>query len=229
MKQAILASCALFAAACAPTSSSPSGSGRSQIEAAPRPQQAGQPIDSVELAGRMLALRATAITGDQKAVQAQMEEMHEQFRRSMKLADSSRPIDRESARTLVMGIDGVRTVYWVDRGHLLVRVSGAQYRSASMIDAVCVAMEPLGDTLAVVVHLQDAEARDDDGLQTLSRNCQLQPGDRAMFQTDRSLDVVPASVRAQHKARKANAKQVADRQRAANRENAAILDGMKEM
>lgn len=231
MKTLAIAGCVLLFTACTPASTGNSaGSSEPPSQALPaRPQQAGQPIDSVEMAGRMLAMRGAAISGDQQAVQAQMEAMHEQFRRSVKLADPSRPIDREAARTLVQGIDGVRTVHWVDRDNLLVRVSGQQHRNAGMIDAACVAMEPLGDTLAVVVHLQDADGRDADGLQTISRNCQLQPGDRAMFQADRSLDVVPQSIRLQQKSRNANARDAAARQRAADRENAAILNGMAEM
>lgn len=231
MKTFVIAGCVLLFAACTPASPGNSAVSSEQPPQAlpPRPQQAGQPIDLVEMAGRMLAMRGAAITGDQHAVQAQMEAMHEQFRRSAKLADPSRPIDREAARGVVQDMAGVRTVHWVDRSNLLVRVSGQQHRNSAMIDAACVAMEPLGDTLAVVVHLQDADARDADGLQTISRNCQLQPGDRAMFQSDRSLDVVPESIRLQQKSRNANAHEAAARQRAADRENAAILNGMAEM
>ena len=50
-----------------------------------------------------------------------------------------------------------------------------------------------------------------------------------MFQADRSLDVVPQSIRLQQKSRNANARDATARQRAADRENAAILNGMAEM
>jgi hypothetical protein len=49
----------------------------------------------------------------------------------------------------------------------------------AMIDRVCVALEPLGDTLAVVVNLQDATAKNGDEAITLSRNCQLPEGQNA--------------------------------------------------
>lgn len=57
-----------------------------------------------------------------------------------------------------------------------------------MIDGVCVAREPLGDTLAVVVNVQDVEAKNGDEAETLSRNCQLPEGQRALLQRKLQVD-----------------------------------------
>jgi len=74
-------------------------------------------------------------------------------------------------------------------------VDGSQYRSMAMIDQVCVALEPLGDTLGVVVHVQDVTAQHADDATTLSRNCQLPEGQRAFLQRKRQVDVVAREVR----------------------------------
>lgn len=47
-----------------------------------------------------------------------------------------------------------------------------------------------GDTLAIVVNVQDVAARTPDGARTLSRNCQLPEGVRAFMQAKRKVDVV---------------------------------------
>ncbi|MEO8460371.1 MAG: hypothetical protein ABI451_07575, partial [Dokdonella sp.] len=60
---------------------------------------------------------------------------------------------------------------------------------------VCLALEPLGDTLAVVVNVQDVTAHTPDGATTLSRNCQLQEGERAFLQKKREIDAVSAGLR----------------------------------
>ncbi len=161
-------------------------------------EQAGEPVDAYRMAARIAAVRAAAIMGDQTAVQTQMEAMNEEFRRAAKIPDASRPIDREAARAIVRALDGVRGVGWVDRGNLLVTVEDASLRSQAMIDTVCLGLQPLGDTLAVVVHLQNSAARNHDELQTLSRNCQLQGDDQAFLQTHRQMDVLPESQRRQH-------------------------------
>ena len=165
-----------------------------------RPQQAGQPMDPLRTASHMAGARVAAITGDQAGVQRSMEAMSEDMRRAMKLADASRPINRESARGVARGMPGVRSANWIDRHNLLVRVDGAELRSQQTIDELCVQLEPLGDTLAVVVHLQNAAARIHDEMDTLSRNCQLAPGDQAMFQRARTVDALDPVVRAQHRA-----------------------------
>lgn len=84
MKYGILLAAAMTVAGCA----------QQAPEAAPRPPQAGQPINSVEMAARMTALRASALVGDQKGVEQQMGAMHSDLMRSMKVPDASRTIDK---------------------------------------------------------------------------------------------------------------------------------------
>ena len=173
---------------------------QAEVPERPRPQQAGQPMDPVRTAGHMAGARLSAIAGDQAGVQRNMDAMSEDLRRAMKLADASRPIDREAARSIARTMPSVRSANWIDRHNLLVRVDGAQWRSQQTIDDLCVQLEPLGDTLALVVHLQDASATHPDQMDTLSRNCQLPPGDEAMFVTERKVDALDPAMRAQHRA-----------------------------
>ncbi|MBS0224928.1 MAG: hypothetical protein JSS25_01125 [Proteobacteria bacterium] len=56
-------------------------------------------------------------------------------------------------------LSGVRSSAWADRENLIVMVEGAIYRSDAMIDAICRELDPLGDTLAVVVHVERAGPR----------------------------------------------------------------------
>ena len=79
--------------------------------------------------------------------------------RSMRVPDVSRPIDHEAARAAVRPLAGVRSAIWLDQTNFVVMVNGAEQRSMGMIDRVCLALEPLGDTLAVVVNLQDVPRR----------------------------------------------------------------------
>ena len=166
----------------------------------PRPPQAGQPMDPARVASHMAGARVAALTGDQPGVQRHMEAFSEDYRRAIKLADASRPIDREAARAIARDMPGVRSANWIDRLNLLVRVDGAHLRSQQTIDALCVGLEPLGDTLAVVIHLQDAAPATRDGMDTLSRNCQLAPGDNAFMQRPRKVDVLDPEIRAQQRA-----------------------------
>ena len=182
---------ALLSACNAPQSDTPDG---------PRPQQAGQPMDPARVAAHMLGARAAAVTGDQAGVQRSVDALSEDVRRAMKLADASRPIDHEAARALARALPGVRSANWMDRHNLLVRVDGAGWRTQATIDALCVALEPLGDTLAVVVNLQDADPTTRDGMDTLSRNCQLAPGDHALMQRPRTVDALDPALRARHRA-----------------------------
>ena len=109
-------------------------------------------------------------------------------------------MDRESARTAVRSVDGVRSVAWIDRENLLVIVDRNKARSYATIDAICLELEPLGDTLGVVVNLQSGAANSGDELEILSRNCQLAPGERAFLQRSRQVDVISPKVRAQYRA-----------------------------
>ena len=69
-------------------------------------------------------------------------------------------------------------------------VDGAKHHNMAMIDTVCLALEPLGDTLAILVNIQYVTATTPDGATTLSRNCQLPEGQRAFMQKNREVDVV---------------------------------------
>lgn len=185
--------------------------GCSKPPEAPGPQRAGQPMDPITTAARIAGMRAQAITGDKEGLQKNLLALHDDMRRSMKLADGSRPIDREQARAALRSVEGVRSVAWVDRTNLLVIVERNADRTYETIDGICMALEPLGDTLAVVVNLQSGAATNGDELEILSRNCQLAPGDRALLQHRRQIDVIDPAIRAQHKA--AQGAQSRDRQR----------------
>ncbi|EIL90483.1 hypothetical protein UU9_06744 [Rhodanobacter fulvus Jip2] len=121
--------------------------------------------------------------------------MHKDMMRSMHLPDPSRPIDHEAGRAAVRPLQGVQSVVWIDRSNLLVMVGGGQYRRMDIIDDIRLALEPLGDTLGVVVNLQDVMATTSEGADTLSRNCQLRAGQRAMLQPKRQVDVLDPEVR----------------------------------
>lgn len=179
-----------------------------------RPQQAGQPLDALETAGRIAAIRAAAITGNQDATRQQLEAFQEDYRKALKLADPARRVDRESARVAAGAVDGVRSVVWIDHENLLALVNSNEQRSQQTIDAICLQLEPLGDTLGVVVNLQSAVARNGDELEILSRNCQLAPGDRAMLQAHRRVDVLAPEVRRQHKANQATTRRDRDAEEA---------------
>ena len=153
--------------------------------------------------------------------------MSEDMRRAMKLADPARPINPEAARGIARAMPGVRSANWIDRSNLLVRVEGAHRRSHKTIDELCYQLEPLGDTLAVVVHVQDAAPVDRDGMDTLSRNCQLAEGDQAFMQRARTVDVLDAWIRAQHRAMGDAMRNDAARQHSAG--DRAALHAMAEM
>ena len=191
--------------------------------AEPKPQQAGQPMDPVRVASQMAAVRGAALAGDQKAVEASTNAFTDDFRRSIKLADASRVVDREQARQAVRAVPGVRSVAWVDRENLLILVDSAGARSYKTIDQVCLTLEPLGDTLGVVVNLQNGEARTGDELEILSRNCQLAPGDRALLSRARQIDVIDPEIRRQHAANQAQ-EELDDEARARQEEAARIVE-----
>lgn len=168
-------------------------------DARPKPQQAGKPLDPLTVAARIAALDAAAISGDRKAMQQNMAAFQEEYRKSIKLADPTRPVDRELARSAARRVEGVRSVAWLDNVNLLAIVVLNNQRSYQTIDAICLQLEPLGDTLGVVVNLQSGAAVTGDELEILSRNCQLAPGDRGLLQAHRQVDVIPPQVRVQHR------------------------------
>ncbi|HET9032744.1 MAG TPA: hypothetical protein VFN25_07555 [Dokdonella sp.] len=160
-----------------------------------RPEQAGQPVNPVKMARHITGTRASAAPGDSKTAEAHVRAMTDDVIRSARVYDTSRPIDHEAARTAVRPLPGVRSSVWMDRENFIVMVNGASYHSMKMIDKVCLALQPLGDTLAIVVNVQDVTATTPDGATTLSRNCQLPEGQRAFMQRKREVDVVSKELR----------------------------------
>lgn len=114
-------------------------------------------------------------------MRAHVETMQRDQLRAMRIADATRPIDHEAARTAVRPLQGVQSSVWIDNANLLVLVGGGAYRSMATIDRICMALQPLGDTLGVVVNLQDVAATTSEGADTLSRNCQLRAGGGRCF------------------------------------------------
>lgn len=169
---------------------------------ADQPQKWKEPAPT-EFAAHVVATNAAALTGDREAVKAQMHAAQDSLRRSMKLPDPARRIDRELGRTAAKQVQGVRSVVWLDRENLFAIVEQNAQKSYQTIDAICAQLDPLGDTLGVVVNLQSGAATSGDDLEILSRNCQLEPGDRAYLQRNRQVDVLSPAIRAQHKANQA--------------------------
>lgn len=159
-----------------------------------RPQQAGS-TNPLATVGHLAGVEAAGLTVDQRAMRAHVDAMHKNLMRDMRLADPSRHIDHEAARAAVRPLQGVQSAVWIDTANLLVMVGGSRYRSTATIDNICLALEPLGDTLSVVVNLQDVMATTSEGADTLSRNCQLGAGERALFQPKRQVDVLDPEVR----------------------------------
>ncbi len=184
------------------------------------PQRAGQPLNPVETAARVAAVHGSAVLGDQAGVRRNMEAFNDDFRRSIKLADPARKVDREAARSAIRHVAGVRSVAWIDHENLLVIVSSNEARNQRTIDDICMELEPLGDTLGVVVNLQSGAAQSGDELEILSRNCQLAPGDRAFMQRHRQVDVVAPQLRAEHK--RNNARPPADPDRLKREQDEAM-------
>lgn len=173
-----------------------------------RPQQAGA-TNPLATAGHLAGVEVAGLIGDRRAMRGHVEAMQKDMMRSMRLADPSRPIDHEAARAAVRPLQGVQSAVWIDRSNLLVMVGGGQYRSMATVDRVCLALEPLGDTLAVVVNLQDVTATTSEGADTLSRNCQLGAGERAMLQQKRQVDVLDPEIRRVFRAQQARIKEPA--------------------
>ncbi|KWS02513.1 hypothetical protein IEQ11_14220 [Lysobacter capsici] len=171
-----------------------------QAAAPPKPERAGQPLDAAKTAERLVKMRAQAFAGDQQGLQENLQGLNHDVSRSIRLADQARKVDRENARVAAKSVKGVNSVVWIDGENLLALVNQNTQRSYDTIDAICTQLEPLGDTLGVVVNLQSRAARTGDELEILSRNCQLPPGERAMMQRNRQIDVLPPEVRAQHRA-----------------------------
>src|SRR5690606_37134859 len=105
-------------------------------------------------AGQLATIRGSAMVGDRQGVQDGLMAMHEDFRKAIKLADPARRVDREAAREALRGMEGLASAVWIDHENLFVLVDRNELRTQAVIDAVCIRLEPLGDTLGVVVNLQ---------------------------------------------------------------------------
>lgn len=165
-----------------------------------RPQQANQTTSPLVTASHIVGADVAALSGNQRAVRGHVEAMQKNMMHDMRLADPSRTINHEAARAAVRPLQGVRSSVWIDRSNLLVMVGGGQYRSMDTINRICLALEPLGDTLSVVVNVQDVTATTSEGADTLSRNCQLEAGERAMLQPKRQVDVLDPELRREFRA-----------------------------
>jgi hypothetical protein len=185
-------------------------------------ETAGHPIDPARVIAQTIAFDAASALGDQETARKAFMETHRQMLRSIKLADTTRQVDRESARVAAKRVPGVRSAVWIDRENLLLVVEENRYRTYDTIDQVCIGLQTLGDTLGVVVNLQSGAAQNGDELAILSRNCQLQPGDRAYMQNNRQVDVISAEIRAEHRANNPGADAKA---RQTNAQSMKILEG----
>jgi len=171
------------------------------------PSEPVAPVSSTALASYRAVSPAPPVparAGRLTAIAQPINRAASEYLREASIPDVTRPVDHEAARMAAKAVPGVRTALWLDRENFVVMVDGSQYRSMAMIDQVCVALAPLGDTLAVVVNVQDMTAQHADSATTLSRNCQLLEGQRAYLQRKRQVDVVAPEVRARFKAQQAN-------------------------
>lgn len=166
-------------------------------------QNAGQALNPIVTAAHVAAARVDAMTGDAEGAKAHVDAIAHDLARSARLPDTTRPIDHEAARAAVRPLPGVRSAIWLDPANLAVMVDGAPNRTMATIDRICDAIAPLGDTLALVVHVQDATAKTADGATTLSRNCQLPADQFAFLQKKREIDVVSPGLRRAFKAQQA--------------------------
>jgi len=73
-----------------------------------RPQQAGQGTNPLTTAGHLAGVEVAGLSGDQRAMQVHINAMHKNLMRDMHLADASRRIDHEAARTAVRRLQGER-------------------------------------------------------------------------------------------------------------------------
>lgn len=101
----------------------------------------------------------------------------------------ARPIDHEAARAALRALSGIRSASWLDEADLAVTVEGESSRSVATVERVCDALASLGDTLALVIHVQAATAAEPDAASTLSRNCQQPEVQLAFLQKKREVDV----------------------------------------
>jgi len=175
---------------------------QSQTDSASAHEQARQDqrVTPVSAAKHVAAARAAALMGNQKAAAQNVQGMTKDILHDARIPDPARPIDHEAARAAVRPLAGVRSVVWMDHNNLLVMVGGAAYRNMAMVERVCDVLDPLGDTLAVVVNVQDVTATTSEGADAVSRNCQLPEGQRAFLQPKRQIEALDPAIRKAFKA-----------------------------
>lgn len=173
---------------------------QSNSAAAREQAQQDQRVTPLSAAKHVAATRAAALMGDQKAVAQNIQDMSKGVLHDAHIPDASRPINREAARAAVQPLAGVRSVVWIDHDNLLVMVGGAQYRNMDMVNRACGALAPLGDTMGVVVNVQDVTATTSEGADAVSRNCQLPEGQRAFMQPKRQVEALDPATRRAFKA-----------------------------
>lgn len=157
-------------------------------------------VTPLSVAGRVAAVQTGALLGNHKAVQQNIQGMTKDLLYDARIPDVSRPIDHEAARAAVRPLPGVRSVVWIDHDNLLVVVGGAQYRNMATVDRACDALVPLGDTMGVVVNVQDVTATTSEGADAVSRGCRLPEGQRAFLQTRRHIEALDPTTRKAFKA-----------------------------
>lgn len=150
--------------------------------------------DPASVARHMGAIRAATVAGDDTAMRAGVDAMNTASRQAMRLVDPGRAVDREAARAAVQQLPGVRAAGWIDRTRLLAVTARDDVDAEAMIETVCLRLEPLGDTVGVVVSVQDAAAGGRP--RETSRGCQSARGAQA-DQPPQSPPPVPASTRVQ--------------------------------
>lgn len=156
-----------------------------------------QHVTPVAVAKRVAGMRMAALAGDQKALHAHVDGLSKDILHDARIPDPARPMPREAARARIAQVTGVRSVTWIDHDNLLVLVAGAHYRDIAMVDRICDTLAPLGETLGVVVNLQDVTATTSAGADAVSRDCQLPEGQRAFLQRNRRIEALdPATRRA---------------------------------
>lgn len=154
----------------------------------------------LSVAKHVAGVRLAALAGNQQAIAEHIDAMSKDMLHDARIPDPTRPIAREAARAAVAPLAGVRSVVWIDHDNLLVMVGGAQYRNMAMVGRVCDALDPLGDTLAVVVNVQDVTATTSEGADAVSRNCRLLEGQRAFLRQNRRIEALDPSLRSTFKA-----------------------------
>lgn len=133
--------------------------------------------DQPSVARHMGAIRAATAAGDDTAMRAGVDAMNTASRQAMRLVDPGRAVDREAARAAVQQLPGVRAAGWIDRTRLLVVTARDDAGAEAMIETVCLRLEPLGDTVGVVVSVQDAAAGGRP--RETSRGCRSAPWEQA--------------------------------------------------